>query len=368
MGMLFTKRKISVLGAVCLLCFVVFHAGTGSAARKKFVGKDCLDCHTKFADKYFGMKNVHAVVKEKKCERLSSSARHRPQTPPEEDGERPLFRLSHEGKDGNEQAERAYRPEDAANALPATIPMPPRRSHLLSARARTCAITATRKSTLKRKRCTRSCRRRGAGRVTFPTARTSENLLVKAETPLCLSCHDSGNAAFMKAHGNYPVQEKSCTVCHNPHSSDQPKLMKESAHNPVVTGSCDMCHNAPTSGKPFALKQEDVERSLPAVPFARRSQGGGRQTARALQGRHVRPVSQPPFLREPETPDGAREQTLFRLPRGQRGEGQFSPMRPLRARRVVSRAICRMPPRTTICSLRKAPTSVSPVMKKQRRL
>ena len=35
---------------------------------KKFVQKECLDCHKKFADKYLGMKNVHKVVKERKCE------------------------------------------------------------------------------------------------------------------------------------------------------------------------------------------------------------------------------------------------------------------------------------------------------------
>src|SRR4030042_2921468 len=35
---------------------------------KKFVQKECLDCHKKFVDQYLGMKNVHKVVKERKCE------------------------------------------------------------------------------------------------------------------------------------------------------------------------------------------------------------------------------------------------------------------------------------------------------------
>ncbi|HSB35181.1 MAG TPA: cytochrome c3 family protein, partial [Nitrospirota bacterium] len=61
-----TRWKIYALGAVFFLC-VVLHAAVGMAAQKA-VRKDCLDCHTKFADKYLGMKNVHAVVKEKKCE------------------------------------------------------------------------------------------------------------------------------------------------------------------------------------------------------------------------------------------------------------------------------------------------------------
>jgi len=37
-------------------------------AQRKFERKECLDCHTKFAGKYLGMKTIHAVVKEKKCE------------------------------------------------------------------------------------------------------------------------------------------------------------------------------------------------------------------------------------------------------------------------------------------------------------
>src|SRR3972149_3129066 len=42
--------------------------GGETSKGKKFVQKECLDCHKKFADKYMGMKNVHQVVKERKCE------------------------------------------------------------------------------------------------------------------------------------------------------------------------------------------------------------------------------------------------------------------------------------------------------------
>ncbi len=37
-------------------------------ARPQFAQKNCLDCHKKFAEKYLGMKTVHSVVKENKCE------------------------------------------------------------------------------------------------------------------------------------------------------------------------------------------------------------------------------------------------------------------------------------------------------------
>jgi predicted CXXCH cytochrome family protein len=37
-----------------------------------------------------------------------------------------------------------------------------------------------------------------------------KNLLTKPQVALCQSCHDSGGASFKKAHGNYPVETKTC--------------------------------------------------------------------------------------------------------------------------------------------------------------
>src|SRR5208337_47645 len=42
-------------------------AGSASSG-PRFASKNCLECHKKFADKYLGMKDVHAVVKERNCE------------------------------------------------------------------------------------------------------------------------------------------------------------------------------------------------------------------------------------------------------------------------------------------------------------
>ena len=44
--------------------------GGGTQTTKQgLAGRDCLTgCHKEFSDKYMGMKNVHAVVKENKCE------------------------------------------------------------------------------------------------------------------------------------------------------------------------------------------------------------------------------------------------------------------------------------------------------------
>jgi len=58
-----------------LIGLLVFLAGAAflpalnpALAQRKFERKECLDCHTKFADKYLGMKTIHTIVKEKKCD------------------------------------------------------------------------------------------------------------------------------------------------------------------------------------------------------------------------------------------------------------------------------------------------------------
>ena len=42
--------------------------GPATSSKQGLAGRDCLGCHKPFADKYMGMKNVHAVVQQNKCE------------------------------------------------------------------------------------------------------------------------------------------------------------------------------------------------------------------------------------------------------------------------------------------------------------
>ncbi len=64
-----SKQKILLLAIFLFLGgSVLLTAATQALAQRKFEKKECLDCHKKFADKYLGMKNVHSMVKEKKCE------------------------------------------------------------------------------------------------------------------------------------------------------------------------------------------------------------------------------------------------------------------------------------------------------------
>ena len=63
------NRIYVAAGIILLLCTVVYLAACApTVKRRKFVRKDCLDCHQAFADKIFKMKSVHLVVKEKQCE------------------------------------------------------------------------------------------------------------------------------------------------------------------------------------------------------------------------------------------------------------------------------------------------------------
>lgn len=220
-----TKQRISVLGAVVLLCVVVLYAGTGSTAGKKFAGKDCLDCHKKFADKYLGMKDVHPVVKEKKCE--ACHLRH---------GIVPKLLLKKTGNDlcfdCHAREKMGMSKQNVHSALKrgkctaCHNPHASQGDHLLAAESKDVCYLCHKKELFEKKTVHKVLQTKGCGACHFSHSSDQPNLLVKAETPLCLSCHDSGKAEFMKAHGNYPVQEKSCTVCHNPHSSDQPKLLK----------------------------------------------------------------------------------------------------------------------------------------------
>src|SRR3990172_10101365 len=53
---------------LCVMGMILLTACEPRLKTQAFQRKECLDCHAPFAKKYFSMKNVHPVVKEKKCE------------------------------------------------------------------------------------------------------------------------------------------------------------------------------------------------------------------------------------------------------------------------------------------------------------
>ena len=59
---------VVILLAASIIIYVGACVPAPSRQTGKFARKECLDCHTEFAAKYLSMPDVHAVVKEKKCE------------------------------------------------------------------------------------------------------------------------------------------------------------------------------------------------------------------------------------------------------------------------------------------------------------
>src|SRR5512133_2719154 len=69
MGMpVFRERPSSIAIRFAFLALVCATLPTAAAAQLKFKQKECLDCHTKQADKYAGYKYAHPAVRERKCE------------------------------------------------------------------------------------------------------------------------------------------------------------------------------------------------------------------------------------------------------------------------------------------------------------
>jgi predicted CXXCH cytochrome family protein len=70
MMFLHAKHKPVLFGILLLLCGAVLFSACEplSTKKRRFVRKECLDCHKEFAEQYLTVKNVHPVVKERKCE------------------------------------------------------------------------------------------------------------------------------------------------------------------------------------------------------------------------------------------------------------------------------------------------------------
>src|SRR4030067_530715 len=69
MGNIYINRRTLVAGFLFFLCgAVLWVTGDTALAQRKFARKECLDCHTKLESKYFAMKDVTPVVKQKKGE------------------------------------------------------------------------------------------------------------------------------------------------------------------------------------------------------------------------------------------------------------------------------------------------------------
>src|SRR5574341_772863 len=184
-----SKQRMLLYGL--FLGAVFFLAAPDSAqAQRKLDKKECLDCHKKFADKYLGMKNVHAVVKEHQCEECH--LRH---------GRIPKLLLK---KMGNDLCFSCHNKEK--------IGMNRAKVH-----------TALRKG-----KCT-SCH--------DPHASPAGRLLKEEGAALCAQCH--AKADFEKNVTHKIMKTDGCKACHLSHSSDENDLLTKA--NPAL---CLDCHGS----------------------------------------------------------------------------------------------------------------------------
>jgi len=247
-----TYRGIFVL---LLLCASLSFISCAAPERKPRVVKGCLDCHTTFAEKYMTRKNVHAVVKEQKCE--VCHLRH---------GIVPKLILK---KKNNDLCYTCHEKENMGMDRPVvhtaikigrcTACHDPHAStsvSLLKTEVGTICYQCHKREDYEKKVVHKVLQTENCATCHFSHASDEPNLLVKNEVGLCLSCHDSSTGNFRNAHGNYPVETSSCSSCHNPHSSLQAGLLKTSIHPIVAQSDCNKCHTPSDSVKPFATLQD----------------------------------------------------------------------------------------------------------------
>ena len=220
-----------------------------TARAQQFARKECLDCHQKFADKYMGLKNVHAIVKQQKCE--DCHLRH---------GIVPKLLLK---ESGNALCLKCHDKKaiglDKPNVHPVLRTGECTQCHdahgsnakfMLKAEGDASCFSCHKKEPFERK-----VQHKAGNCATCHTAHASsqKKLLVADPIKLCIKCHSAEEKNFQAKHGGLPVATSSCTGCHDPHSADRPKLLRTSLHQPMKGGACAECH---VEGKGFALKAQ----------------------------------------------------------------------------------------------------------------
>ena len=212
-----TMRPVILLLAGIVLLGLLAPA-SGEAAKRSFGKKGCIDCHGDFAKQYLAKKNVHPVVKEQKCEECHLPHGIVPKLLLKESGNK-ICLLCHSkesiGLDQpvihtalkNGKCETCHDPHASDNPF------------LLSSSGNDICFSCHQQEPFSKKVVHGIIKEEGCLACHKAHASAEENLLVEKPLELCISCHSSTEKSFAKAHGGYPVEQKSCTTCHDPHSS-----------------------------------------------------------------------------------------------------------------------------------------------------
>jgi predicted CXXCH cytochrome family protein len=236
-------HKYAVAAILLFVCVAFYFAACAPAPsrqpkkRTRFQRKDCLECHTEFAAKYLSMKNVHTVVKEKKCEDCHLRHGIIPKLLLKQDGNQVCYTCHEKNKIGLDKSfvHTALKQKKCTSCH---NPHASQEAHLLNASGREVCFQCHDRKNFEKKVVHKALQDETCGTCHFSHAADQPDLLKTGEVALCGSCHDVQKTDFKKAHRDYPVETATCNDCHSPHSSRQPKLLKTSVHAPVVQTNC----------------------------------------------------------------------------------------------------------------------------------
>src|SRR5512132_3444259 len=177
--------------------------GGAQAQRQGLAGRDCLGCHKDFANKYMGMKNVHAVVKENKCE--SCHLRHGlvAKRAMKLDGNELCYSCHPKEKIGLTKAH-LHTAVKQGQCILCHNPHASNSEHLLTAAPDQICYQCHGKAKYEQKVVHKVMQSDGCSACHASHGSDQPNLLVQDEKSLCLTCHEAKEPAFTKAHGGYP--------------------------------------------------------------------------------------------------------------------------------------------------------------------
>ena len=212
-----------IVGAIFCCGLILFSFSTPSEAkRRKFKQKTCIECHDEFVEAYFSKKNFHDGVKNEKCNDCHLNHGIVGKTIMKEEGNK-LCYICHTLEDLKLDTEGMHTALKKGACTSCHDPHASDSDFLLSTEGNAICFECHEEEDYNKEVVHAVIVEDGCAECHLAHGSAEQNLLTQSPIELCISCHDSGDSSFEDAHAGYPVEEKSCSVCHNPHSSNQPK-------------------------------------------------------------------------------------------------------------------------------------------------
>ncbi len=274
MGMPHSRTRLSARrrSGIAALA-VLLGAAPALAAPLKFKKKECIDCHSKQADRYASYKYAHPAAREKKCEECHLRHGLVPKLLLKESGNGFCYRCHKRESIGTDKAN-VHSVLRKGSCTSCHDPHGSDARHMLKQAGNDACYSCHRREPFQKKVVHAVVARDGCLTCHLAHASAEKDLLSAPQAKLCGRCHAPGAAAFQKAHEKYPVA--TCTGCHDPHSAERPKLLRASVHPPVAESGCDSCHvdaRVREAVRGLGARREAL-RELPRRAEARRRRSG----------------------------------------------------------------------------------------------